>query len=425
MSAPPETPEDADSSRGNRGWLWALLALAVAGGGGAYAYLHRAPPASKFETATIDCGTIVSKVTATGALSAVVTVTVGTQVSGKISELKVDFNSVVKKGDLIARIDPALFEANVEQAKAQVLVAEAAIEKDKVQVRDATRTFNRNKELIKTAFVAQSDVDTAETTMMAAQAQQRADEAALAQAHASLTQSKLNLSYTEIHAPISGVVISRAVDVGQTVAASMQAPVLFTVAQDLTHMQVDTSIAEFDVGKLKDHMKASFTVDAYPNQRFDGTIRQIRNAAVTTQNVVTYDAVIDVENPELRLRPGMTANITVVSDTKNDVVRVPNAALRFKPPADMAEREKGGHHGESGQSGKLETPEVPGMRTVYVLQDGHPHKLKLRAGVTDGTYTEMAEGKLEVGDQVITALAAGAERAGGNGGMTARARSPF
>ncbi len=396
-------------------------------------------PAPRFETVALDTGTIVSKVTATGALSALITVQVGSQVSGRLKEINVDYNSVVKKGDLIARLDPELFLANVDQNKAQLMLAEATLAKDKVQVFDAERTFKRQQQLRDEKLNAQQDLDTAETTLLADRAQLQSDQASVAQAKANLKQAELNFEYSRIHAPISGVVISKAVDVGQTVAASFQAPTLFTIAQDLTHMQVDTNIAESDVGKLRDHMKATFTVDAYPNEVFTGTVRQIRNAAVTTQNVVTYDAVIDVENPDLKLRPGMTANITAVTEVRDNVLRVPNAALRFRPTADMLGEAAGAHHrgsdkpGEklgdktadkggdhADKAGKTGEPELPGMRTVYVLREGRPHAVRIRIGVTDGNFTEALEGPLHEGEQLVTGAAGGAA-----GDKYAKMRSPF
>ena len=271
-------PSSEDKSRPRSALVAALAAgLAMVAAAGTYFWSRRSPAPSKFEVATLEPGTIVSKVTATGQLSALVTVQVGTQVSGRLKEISVDYNSVVTKGQLIARLDPSLFEANVEQAQAARLLAQAMVGKDKVQIVDAERTYKRQLQLQSEKLNAQQDVDTAETTMLADRAQLQSDLANVAQAKANLRQSQLNLEYSRIYAPISGVVISRAVDVGQTVAASFQAPTLFTIAQDLTHMQVDTSIAESDVGKLGDKMPATFTVDAYPNERFTGVIRQIRN----------------------------------------------------------------------------------------------------------------------------------------------------
>src|SRR6185312_1634330 len=275
-------------------------------GAAIYFFVHgHRKPVARFETTKITRGNITARVTATGTLSALVTVQVGSQVSGRISEIKVDFNSPVKKGQLIAKIDPQLFLAALEQAKANVAVEQGQIEQAKVNFKNLDLQRQRNRQLRKQNLIAQADLDTSEAAADAAKANIDVQEAQLAQA-------KANLDYTTIVSPTDGTVISRAVDVGQTVAASFSAPVLFTIAQDLTKMQVDTSVAEADVGKLRAQMQATFTVDAYPTERFKGVVRQIRNAPTTVQNVVTYDAVIDVDNSDLKLKPGMTANVTFV-----------------------------------------------------------------------------------------------------------------
>jgi len=392
------------------------IAVVVAGSIGAYFFVRsRRTPPPRFESAAVDRGPIVAKITATGTLSALVTVQVGSQVSGRILKLFVDFNSIVKKGDLIAQIDPELFNAALAQTKANLLAAEASVAKDHVQVTDAERTYKRMKELRAQNLIAQSDADTAETVFLAAKAQAQADEANVAQAKASLHQAEVNLTYTNIYAPISGMVIARNVDVGQTVAASFQAPVLFTIAEDLTRIQVDTNIAESDVGKLADKMVATFTVDAYPNESFQGTIRQIRNASQTLQNVVTYDAVIDVQNTDLKLRPGMTANVTVVYAERQDVVRVPNAALRFRLPAGLAPPKE--RRAETGTAGALPKP---GQRTVYTVKDDKPVPNTIRVGVTDGSTSELLEGPLQAGDELITGLTSSGQSA-----MAQKMRSPF
>src|SRR5512137_1056438 len=286
----------------------------------------------QFETAKVEKGRVVAKVTASGLLSAIVTVQVGSQVSGRIAALFADWNSPVKKGQLIAKIDPALFQASVDQARANLAAAQGNLIKARVQAVDARRQAVRQQELAARKLNAQADLDTAVANADAADAQVAAAEGAVAQTRAALQSAEVNLAYTNIVSPTSGTVISRNVDVGQTVAASLQAPTIFVIAEDLEKMQVDTSVAEADVGRLKAGMPASFTVDAYPGETFRGTVRQIRNAPQTVQNVVTYDAVIDVDNPDLKLKPGMTANVTFVYAEKDDVLRVPNAALRFKPP---------------------------------------------------------------------------------------------
>lgn len=312
----------------------AIVGLAV-GGYFFYASLTRDPEIT-YRTVKAEKSRISARVSATGTLSAHVTVLVGSQVSGRVLEIGVDFNSPVKKGQRIARIDPQLYQAAVAQSRANAYAAQGNLTKAKAQALDADRQLARTRALHAEGIVSQVDVDTAETTAAVARAQIDAVKGTVEQARAQLQQAEVNLEYTDILSPIDGVVISRAVDVGQTVAASLSAPTLFTIAQDLRQMQVDTSITEGDVGKLKAGMPATFVVDAYPSKKFKGTIRQIRNAPVSVQNVVTYDAVIDVENPDLDLKPGMTANVSVVYAERVDVIAVPNAALRFRAPPALA-----------------------------------------------------------------------------------------
>jgi HlyD family secretion protein len=376
------------------------------------------------ETAKVERGRIVAKVTATGTLSAIVTVQVGSQVSGRIAALNADFNSEVKKGQLIAKIDPQLFQAAVDQARANLMAASGNLAKAKAQAVDAQRQAERAKALVEKKLIAQADYDTAQATADAAVAAVQAALGSEAQARAALTQANVNLAYTDILSPTNGTVISRNVDVGQTVAASLAAPTIFVIAEDLKKMQVDTSVAEADVGRLEAGMAASFTVDAYPSQIFKGKVRQIRNAPQTVQNVVTYDAVIDVDNPDLRLKPGMTANVTFVYAEKQDVLKVPNAALRFKPPpgvfGDGAGR--GGGRGEGGAGrggagagggaqasaegrpgqGRPGGAETPDRRTIWLMKGEQPVSSRVRTGISDGSFTEVVEGDVQAGDVVVT-----------------------
>jgi HlyD family secretion protein len=414
-------PKPDDPARRRRRLIWIaagllVAVLAVVAWRGA-----RRPVPLRFETATIDRGAIVARVTATGVLSAVVTVQVGSQVSGRIARLLTDYNATVTKDQLIAEIDPALFQAAVEQARANVLAAEGQLRQAQANALAARRAYDRQKPLRASNLIAQADLDTAETNLLAADASVVAAKGQLSQARAQLNQAQVNLAYTAIHSPINGTVISRSVDVGQTVAASLQAPTLFTLAGDLRQMQVDTSVAEADVGKLAPGMAASFVVDAFPDERFKGTIRQIRNAPQTQQNVVTYDAVIDVQNPDLKLRPGMTANVTAVYADRQDVVRVPNAALRFRPtPELLAQMKRPAVAGTTRSGGWVSraaaaTPErsaaragaTPGSgRTVWVLRGPLPEPVQVEVGVSDGTLTEIASGPLQVGDRVVTGIEA-------------------
>ncbi len=348
-------------------------------------------PKHQYDTAPVDRGRLVARVTASGTLSALVNVSVGAQVSGTIQKLYVDFNSPVKKNQELAQIDQRLFLANLEQAKANVVNAKGTLANAKAQERSASLLYERDKLLFKKGLLAQGDLDTAQAAAEGDAGQVEAAEGALAQCMAALNQSEVNLKYTTIVSPIDGVVISRSIDIGQTVAASFQTPTLFTIAQDLTHMQVDTSVAEADVGHLQEGMEATFTVDAYPAKTFHGKVRQVRYNPQTVQNVVTYDAVLDVDNKSLELRPGMTANATFIYADRPDVLRVPNAALRVHPPADI-----------SGHQHSKPPPASPNHRTVWVASDGEPRPVQVVSGVTDGNVTEIVEGELEVGDKVVT-----------------------
>jgi HlyD family secretion protein len=344
----------------------------------------------KFETAQIVRGNLQARVTATGTLSALVTVEVGSQVSGRIQDIYVDFNSTVKKGQAIARIDPRLFTAAAEQARANHVAAQANLERARAQKVEAQKQYQRTLALANQRVAAQSDLDVAEAAARSAEAEVHAAAAALGQARAARDQAETTLAYTTIVSPSDGIVISRNVDVGQTVAASFQSPTLFVIAEDLRQMQVDTNVAEADVGRLRPGTTARFRVDAYPAETFEGHIRQIRNAPQTIQNVVTYDAVIDVANPELKLKPGMTANVTFTYAERAQVLLIPNAALRFRPPA------------AAGNTGPAPTTEGD-RRVVWRLGgDGKAAATPIRIGVSDGVSTEILQGELGVGDRIIT-----------------------
>jgi HlyD family secretion protein len=401
--------------------VWILLGLGVLVGGGIGVWQWRkhvaANAAPRYETVAVDRGPIVAKVTATGTLSALVTVQVGTQVSGRIKQIFVDFNSPVKKGQVIAKIEPALFAAALESARANYLAGQGTVTKLEAQAENAKLQYERAEALFERKAIAQADLDTARATMRAANGDVTAARGNMEQAKAALHQAQVNLDYTTIVSPTTGVVISRSVDVGQTVAASLSAPTLFLIAEDLTKMQVDTSVAEADIGKLKPDMEATFTVDAYPSRAFKGKIRQIRNAPQTQQNVVTYDAVIDVDNAGLELKPGMTANVTFIYDHRDSALRVANAALRFQPPAELARAAWGGGGGGSrggGQrgggnegggrrmGGGRQPGEAADRRTLWVLRGPAPTPVRVRAGVSDGTNTEIETTELHEGDRVVT-----------------------
>jgi HlyD family secretion protein len=432
--------------------IWVLVFLGLAGGAGYWFVLgpgKKKEPEVRFETAAVDRGSITSKITATGTLSALVTVQVGSQVSGRVAEILADFNSQVTKGQVIARLDPQLFKAALEQAQANHAAARANLTRAEVQAMEAERQYKRTHSLAEQKFVPQAEADTAEANAQAARAQVEAARASVQQTKAQLNQAKVNLDYTTIHSPIDGVVISRNVDVGQTVAASLQAPTLFVIAEDLRRMQVDASVAEADVGKLRPGAEATFGVDAFPGEKFRGTIRQIRNAAQTVQNVVTYNAVIDVDNAELKLRPGMTASVTFVHAQRDGVLRVRNAALRFRPtPEVLASMGRAGPPGASGPAGTSGAPGTspggtsrpragttgapggekaadPSRRTVWVMRGEKPVSVDVRTGVTDGTATELLEGPLREGDRLVTDVSGSAAADPNPGGGPSGRNRPF
>ena len=360
----------------------AILVLASGGGFFAFRMIDANGGDQKFRKVKIERGEIASAVTATGTINPVVNVLVGSQVSGTIKALYADFNSQVKENQVIAQIDPAIFQAQVEQGRANLLSAranliniqanltnaQANLVKAEVAVQDTKRTLDRNKELVERKVVAQATLDTAQANYDSAVAQKDSNKAQIEsakaqieqakaqieQARASLKVSETNLNYTTIRSPVNGTVISRNVDVGQTVAASLQAPTLFTIAKDLTQMQVDSNISEADVGRIAVGQDSTFTVDAYPERTFRGKVSEVRNAPMTVQNVVTYDVVIQVDNKDLKLKPGMTANVSVLIAHKEGVLKIPNAALRFQPQSatkeQAVEKQKGASSaGEGGQ----------------------------------------------------------------------------
>ena len=307
---------------------------AIAGSVGASSRYRTPAEGVKISKLAVARGDIIESVGATGTLQAVKTVQVGSQVSGNIKALYADFNSIVKKGQVVAELDPSLLQTQIEQARANVIRAQADLDRLKVSLDDAKVKLKRTENLAARQLVAPQELETAQVAVRSAEAQIKSSEASLTQSKASLSQNEVNLQHTVIEAPIDGIVISRNVDVGQTVAASMNAPTLFIIAEDLTKMQVNANVDESDVGRIRAGQNVTFRVDAYPLETFTGTVSQVRLQPVVTQNVVTYATVIDVPNQQLKLKPGMTATVTIEIARRNDVVRVPNAALRFRPNAD-------------------------------------------------------------------------------------------
>jgi HlyD family secretion protein len=386
------------------------VVLAVALAGAAYLYLQKENGKPNYRTAKVEKGEIVDAIAATGTINAVTTVSVGSQVSGTIQQIFVDFNSRVRKGQVIALIDPRLLEAAVEQARANVNNAKASLEKSQFGVIDTERTYRRNLELVKNGFVAQADVDSSQTAWEQAVAQKRSTEAALQQAEGALRVARTNLEYATIHSPVNGIVISRNVDVGQTVAASFQTPTLFSIAEDLTKMQVDTNVDESDIGRAALGQTVTFTVDAWPEKTFTGEVAQVRNSPIVTQNVVTYNVVVRVDNRELFLKPGMTANVSIEVRKFGDVLKIPNAALRYRPAAKGAEGES---PGKRQGNGKGKGKEAGGQQVYLLGKDGKPVPVRIKSGVSNGTFTVLEEGNLKEGDLLVTGEAQG-KKAGGS-----------
>ena len=429
-------------------WLPRIIVLALVVGAIAFVVIKKPWAKSEdpitFSTVTVSRGSIAAQVTANGTLSAVKTVQVGAQVSGRVVELHADFNDKVTKGQVIAKLDDVVLKSQVDQASASVALAAANVNKSEVALADADRQYKRQKSLQEQQLIAGATVESAQVAYDTARAALVASRATQHQAEANLAQAKLNLAYATIYSPVDGVVLSRAVDVGQTVAASLQAPVLFTIAENLARMQIDTAVAEGDVGRLTEGMKATFTVDAFPGRQFNGTVRQVRNAPTTTQGVVTYDAVIDVDNSDHALRPGMTTNVTFVLAQVADAIKIPNAALRFKPTREQIQavmtefggRGRGGRGSDgsggsggsggrrrgdgsggpgsggsgrmmdaaTGASGPVLARDLGDKKRLFKLVNGRPIPVVIKPGLTDGSSTEMLEGDLKPGDQLVTEI---------------------
>jgi HlyD family secretion protein len=428
-------------------YLYIIIGILILGTAGYFLFFNSGPSDITYRTEKVTRGDILVQVRATGTINPVRTVQVGSQVSGIIEKIYVDFNSEVKKGDVIAQIDSTSLYAQVKQA-------EANVERNQAQVNDAKRTLTRTTELFKKNLVSQADLDVATTTYESSVAQ-------LKQTQAALDQSRVNLRYAIIRAPIDGVVISRDVDVGQTVASSFQTPKLFSIANDLKRMQVEASVDEADIGQITTGDAVTFTVDAYPDEQFMGSVSQVRLSPITVQNVVTYTVIIDVPNPELKLRPGMTATVSILVDKRSDALRVPTLAIRFQPPQDVLDmssekqnkpeikkngeqtttqkspqsesresklnefRQRRGKEGntemqarmEKMQGGELRESNKPKENTenkpyelsiasktgrVWMLENGKKLKsVNVRTGINDNRFVEIVAGDLKEGDEVI------------------------
>jgi len=382
----------------------------------------------QYEKSTIDKGTVTALVDTTGTLNPVIIVDIGSQVSGKIETIYVDFNSQVKAGQILSELEQLTFKTKVQQNEANYLSSEAAVEKSKVSQENSKKKYERAKSLFEKDLISFEELESAEVLYLSAKADLQSSEARLEQAKAQLDTSKVDLTYTIIKSPINGVVISRNVNAGQTVAASFQAPVLFQVANDLTKMQVECSVDEADIGRVKEGQTAQFTVDAFPDENFTGVVKQVRYSPEVIQNVVTYTTIVDVENPDIKLRPGMTATISIVVGEAKNALRVPNSALRFQPPPEVlqalfeemrremqakrgqnsqadGQSEKRGHqvNFQMGQgSGRMGSRMRDRARVWVQDENGKLNMVSIRTGVTDNAFTEITGGDLQEGMEVIT-----------------------
>ena len=363
---------------------------------GAY-YMNRAGTAPAVTTSAVTRGDIVEIVGTTGTLQAVTTVQVGSQVSGNITWLGADFNTIVHKGQVIAKLDASMLNAQVAQARANLVKTQADVEHDRVAVIDAEQKYTRSQNLAAQSLLPQSDLDTAKVAVDEAQAQLRSSQAQVAQAQAALNQSQVNLDHTIIAAPIDGIVIERSVDVGQTVAASLSSPNVFVIAADLKEMQVNANVDEADIGQIRSGQHVTFTVDAYVGEQFTGTVLQVRLQPTVVSNVTTYSAIIDAPNPDLKLKLGMTANLKVEVERRNQVVRIPNAALRFRPTtATLAAFHQIAPAIDAGGAFTAR---------AWTYANGTLTPLAVRVGISDGTNTELVTGDVQPGTDVVTAVA--------------------
>jgi len=381
--------------------IGALAIIALGAGSSAY-YAKRTTIVPQVSTAIITRGDIVEAVASTGTVDAVTTVQVGSQVSGTVAWLGADFNSEVRKGQVIAKLDPSLLEAQVRQSRASLAKAQADEERAGVQLTDTKQKYGRALQLAEKQIVARSDLDAAKLAVDSAEADLKAARAQLAQAEATLYQNEVNVGHAIITAPIDGTVIARNVDVGQTVAASLQSPTLFEIAADLTRMRVKASIDEADMGRVRAGQAATFTVDAYPTEVFRGAVIQVRLQPTVTQNVTTYSSIVNVANPDLRLKPGMTANIRIQVASRSGVLRVPNAAFRFKPTTEILTALAQPDAVRPATSTRAAAS--PGGSRVWVYANGLLTAVAVRTGISDGTNTELVDTSLGEGARVITAV---------------------
>lgn len=383
---------------------WLVLASAAGVVYGVWRYFRADEVPVRYRTAVIERGSLSRLVTATGTVNPVSTVQVGSQVSGTIKEIFVDFNSPVERDQRVAQIDPRPFAFKVKQAEANLATAQAQVIKDQADLDFKRQVLKRTRELFERNLIAKQDVEAAERDYDQMRAQLQLDRARVKQETAALEEARVNLGYTDIISPVDGIVVSRNVDVGQTVASSFQTPVLFLIARDLTKMQVNANVSESDIGVVAEQQQVFFTVDAYPERKFMGMVTQVRNSPQTVQNVVTYDVVVSVDNADFALKPGMTANISIISAHREHVLKVPLAALRFRPPTKKEPGQITESHSDQA-SARLPQPGQNGQHRVWVqVEDQQLRPVPVRVGISDEQFTELLEGNLAEGARVVTAL---------------------
>jgi HlyD family secretion protein len=398
-------------------WLVVATVLLLAGGGAYYWMAQRQAPL-RYVTAPVTRGAVAVALTATGTVNPVTVVEVGTYVSGPIVRWSCDYNTQVTVGQLCAQIDPRPFQMIADQAAANLAVARAQLLKDQASLTYAKTTYERDSGLLQRGIVSQATVDNEKSTYDQAVAQITYDESSIQERQAEVNAAQVNLGFTRIISPVNGIVVSRNIEIGQTVAASFQTPILFLIATDLTKMQVDTNVSESDIGGVKVGDRATFSVQTFPNRQFEGAVRQVRQAPTTVQNVVTYDVVVAVDNRDAALKPGMTATTRIVKAERDNVLLLPEQALRFRPEGIQADRPGGGpRRSERSASGAGD-----GTRRgrAWVLRDGKPTAVPLVVGLEDGTSAEVTKGELAEGDQVIVAEATTGVKAGAGAGQAPR-----
>lgn len=383
--------------------LWiAGVCVLVAAAVGYYVKVDVSAAPTQLTFDSVSRGDVVATVEATGTLQPVDTVEVGTQVSGTLASIGTDFNEMVKRGQVLATLDPALFQTQIDQAQATVIRLRAEVDKAQVQVEDAQLKLKRAEQLAADQLLPRQDVDNARSTYRVAETSLTGAKAQLTQADAALTQAKVNLSHTVITSPTDGIVLSRNVEVGQTVSAGLQAPTLFVIARDLTRLELQARVDESDVGGVKTGATVTFTVDAYPRRRFNGQVRLVRLQPVTVQNVVTYTTIIDVPNDDGRLKPGMTSTVSIETARADNVLRVPASALRFVPTEGLL-KEFGGGVPEADTQGQAQNRRR--AQAIWQLSGGHLQKLPVRVGVSDGANVEIVSDGLSEGASIITGVA--------------------